>query len=100
MNSAIAVVLPFASPWVTLADHRRRDRIELRGASYADRGSAFPLTTGSSGSSTGSSVSTTADSTASSLVALDCLRLSMRATHRARSGPTEVARNSTDERRL
>ena len=84
--------------WQAVDDYYGRSA-ELEGQAAADIPQADQQRAEMRESSPGSSLSAARNSAASSLFAVGCLRLSMRATHRARSGPTEVARTSTDERR-
>ena len=104
-----AVVLPFRSmeSWycsrtiVGVADRPSR-RASAAAPAHADSGSAFSPTASSGLVVVGCRRSRPRRpwlSPASSLVPPVCLRRSMRAMHRARSGPTAVARTSSDERR-
>src|SRR5205823_897514 len=94
-----AVVLPFSGLWCCSPTI-----VGVAASSYADRGSAFPLTAASSASLSSAVSSDSASTTGSSAdgaASLDALVFSMmRTIDRDRSGPTDVARISRVERRL
>src|SRR5215211_6626483 len=106
MKSAMGVLMPLWSR-VMLADHRRRRQRPSKtapsaaAAPHADTGrTSLSRLSLASTEPDSLSASSSLSSAASSLFATVFLSRSTLAVLRARSGPTAVARTSTDERRL